>query len=37
MHVVAGVGDGKLWIITEYHPTLEKWENDYKTRKAENK
>ena len=33
IHVVAGIGDGNLWIITAYHPTLEKWNNDYKTRK----
>lgn len=33
IHVVAGVGDGLLWIITAYFPDEEKWENDYKTRK----
>lgn len=34
LHVVAGIYDGKLWIITAYYPTLDKWESDYKTRKA---
>jgi len=34
LHVVAGIGDGKLWIITTYYPSLEKWESDYRTRKA---
>jgi hypothetical protein len=26
--------DSKLWLITAYLPTLDKWESDYKTRKA---
>ena len=34
LHVVAGIGDGKLFIITAYIPTLDKWESDLKTRKA---
>lgn len=34
IHVVAGLGDNKLWIITAYYPALDKWEDDYKTRKA---
>jgi hypothetical protein len=34
IHAVVGVGDGELFIITVYYPTLDKWENDYKTRKA---
>lgn len=34
IHIVCGVGDNKLWIISSYYPTLDKWENDYKTRKA---
>ena len=33
-HAVIGIGDGNLFIITAYYPTLDKWENDYKTRKA---
>jgi hypothetical protein len=35
IHVVVGIGKGFLWLITAYYPTLEKWEPDYKTRKAE--
>lgn len=35
LHVVAGIRDGLLWIITAYVPTLDKWEPDYKTRKVE--
>ncbi|MCL1823817.1 MAG: DUF4258 domain-containing protein [Oscillospiraceae bacterium] len=34
IHVVAGVGNGMLWIITSYFPSEEKWENDFKIRKA---
>lgn len=33
IHVVAGIGNNKLWIITAYHPDLNHWNNDYKTRK----
>ena len=34
IHVVAGINDNELSIITAYYPSLDKWENDYKTRKA---
>ena len=34
LHVVAGVGGGALWIISAYRPALDKWEPDFKTRKA---
>lgn len=34
LHVCCGFGDNKLWIITAYYPTTDKWENDMKTRKA---
>ena len=33
IHVVCGIGEGHLWIITAYRPSLEKWESDLKTRK----
>lgn len=33
IHVVAGIGENYLWIITAYYPSLDKWENDFKTRK----
>jgi hypothetical protein len=35
LHVVVGVDDDKIWIITAYYPTLDIWENDYKTKKAD--
>ena len=34
LHLVTGIGDNKLWIITAYIPALDKWESDYKTRKG---
>ena len=34
LHVVIGIGDWNLRITTAYYPTLDKWENDYKTRKV---
>jgi len=36
LHVVVGLGDNKLWIITAYYPNLDKWENNFKTRKVVN-
>ena len=35
LHVVSGIGDGKLWIITAYFPASDKWEDNYKVRKVE--
>ena len=37
IHIVCGIGDNKLYIITAYFPNNEKWENDFKTRKAVSK
>lgn len=34
LHVVCGVGNNQLWIITAYYPNPNKWENDFKTRKG---
>ena len=34
LHVVAGAGDGRLWLITAYRPSLDQWEADLKTRRA---
>ena len=34
LHIAVGVDDDRLWLLTVYHPTLEVWENDYKTRKG---
>lgn len=33
LHVVCGIGKGRLWIITAYHPDLEKWDSSYAHRK----
>lgn len=35
LHVVCAIGDGVLWIITEYFPDNTQWENDFKTRKED--
>lgn len=34
LHVVCAIGNNSLWVITAYKPTLDKWNDDYKTRKA---
>ena len=34
LHVVAGIGEERIWIITAYRPSSDKWEDDLKTRKA---
>ncbi|MCM1328653.1 MAG: DUF4258 domain-containing protein [Ruminococcus sp.] len=34
IHIVCGVGGGKLWIITAYFPDPNRWEKDLKTRKV---
>jgi hypothetical protein len=36
LHVVVGMDDDMLWLVTVYSPTLDIWEADYKTRKAVN-
>ena len=33
LHVVIGIGNNYLWIITAYYPAIEKWNFDFKTRK----
>jgi len=34
LHIVIGVGNGNTWLVTAYYPDEDKWENDFKTRKA---
>lgn len=34
IHVVCGVGNDMLFIITAYYPGLDKWESNYRTRKG---
>ena len=36
LHIVCGVGGGILYVITAYHPSPDKWETDWKTRKGLN-
>ena len=37
LQVVVGTDGNYLWLITAYYPTLDKWDNDYKTRKVTDK
>ena len=34
LHVVAGVGDDRLWLITTYRPDPDHWEADLRTRRV---
>ena len=34
LHAVIGMGKGKLWVVTAYYPSSDKWEDDYRTRKT---
>ena len=34
LHVVVGVGDGLLWLVTAYYPDPAKWENNFSVRKG---
>lgn len=33
LHVVFGLGESELWIITVYRPNPTEWESDFKTRR----
>ena len=33
LHIVCAIGEGKLWIITAYEPSLFEWTPDFRTRK----
>ena len=33
LHVVVGLGGGRIWIITAYRPDCERWSTDYRERK----
>ena len=34
LHIVCGIGEGKVWLITAYHPDPDEWESDLKTRRV---
>lgn len=34
LHIVCGINNLELWIITVYYPNNIKWENDFKKRKG---
>ena len=33
LHIVVGIGDSKLWLITAYEPDKEEWSKDCRTRR----
>lgn len=33
LHIVCGIAETELWIITAYYPNRNEWESDYKTRR----
>lgn len=35
LHVVCGIADDILWVITTYRPDPDKWDSDFKTRKGD--
>ena len=34
LHIVCGVSQNELWLITAYRPNPSEWESDFKTRKG---
>ena len=34
LHIVCVIGEGKVWLITAYHPDPDEWESDLKTRRV---
>jgi len=34
IHIVAGIGDDMLWLITAYRPDPDQWSDDLKTRRV---
>jgi len=37
LHVVCGVSEDTLWLITAYHPDANEWESDWATRRRNTK
>ena len=36
IHIVCGICEEYIYMITAYHPNIDKWENDMKTRREDN-
>ena len=34
LHIVCGLGEMEIWVITAYYPDIKEWEEDLKTRKG---
>ena len=35
LHIVCGVGEEELWVITAYKPDPKIWEDDFKNKKSD--
>jgi len=35
LHVVCGIGEEHVWMITAYYPCLKEWEDDLRTRRRD--
>ncbi len=33
LHVVCGINNDELWLITAYYPSMDKWQEDCRTRR----
>ena len=33
IHIVVGMGEDRLWLVTAYEPDPEQWDNEFRTRK----
>ena len=36
LHVVCGMGDGELWLVTAYYPDTDEWTDDFRSRREDN-
>lgn len=36
IHIVCGICEEYIYMVTAYHPNIDKWENDMKTRREDN-
>lgn len=37
LHIVCGIGEDELWLITAYYPNYHEWEQGFRMRKVEQK
>ena len=34
LHIVCGLGNNELWLVTAYYPDVNEWSDDFKVRKG---